>query len=120
MQNAFARHEGVVMNTQRQSITTRVGVLEKEIQKLSEIIAVGASQWNDTTRLSIDSSILAVCGLLWGFTSLLHETSDLREARKLTRMCIRQLKKGNLHAETLEQVKSTMISICEEWWKQKK
>jgi hypothetical protein len=108
------------MNTQQQSIATRVRVLEKEIEKLSEMIAAGASKWNDTTRLSIDSSILAVCGLLWGFTSLLHETSDLREARKLTKLCIRQLKKGNLHAETLEQLKSTMISICEEWWKQEK
>lgn len=107
------------MSTQRQSIVTRVEVLEKEIEKLSEIIATGTSWWNDTTRLSIDSSILAVCGLLWGFTSLLHETSDLREAKKLTRLCIRQLKKGNLHTETLERLKSTMASICEEWWKQK-
>lgn len=106
------------MNTQRQSIVTRVEVLEKEIEKLSDIIAAGASRLDDNTRLSIDSSILAVCGLLWGFTSLLHETSDLKEARRLTKTCIRQLKKGNLHAETLERLKSTMTSICEEWWKQ--
>ena len=108
------------MSLYQPDIVSRVVILEETVQKLSERIKAGASRWDDTTGLSIDASILAVCGLLWGFTSLLHETSNPTEARKLTKVCIRQLKKANLHAETMDQLKSTMISICEDFVKQMK
>lgn len=63
--------------------------LEKETaDKLDKLRAPGQSH----TAICCQSggvSILAVCGLLWGFTSLLHETSNQAEARELTGMCIR-------------------------------
>jgi hypothetical protein len=108
------------MSTYKPDIVSRVMILEETVQKLSKRIAAGAQRWDDTTGLSIDASILAICGLLWGFTSLLHETSNPVEARKLTKVCIRQLKKANLHAETMDQLKSTMTSICEDFVKQLK
>lgn len=104
---------------QERDIVSRVALLEKGVQTLSKRIAAGAPRWDDTTRLAVDSSILAVCGLLWGFTSLLHETSSHAEARKLTKLCIRQLKKANLHAETIEQLESTLISLCDEFEKER-
>ena len=106
------------MSTYKPDIVSRVMILEDTVQKLSKRIAAGAQRWDDTTGLSIDASILALCGLLWSFTSVLHETSNAVEARKLTKVCIRQLKKANLHAETMDQLKSTMTSICEDFVKQ--
>ncbi len=105
------------MSTPKPDIISRVMILEETVKKLSKRITAGAPRWDDTTGLSIDASILAVCGLLWGFTSVLHETSSPVEARKLTRVCIRQLIKANLHAETMDQLKSTMTSICEDFVK---
>ena len=107
------------MSTRERSVVSRIAFLEESVQDLSKKITAGAPQWDDTTRLAVDSSILAICGLLWGFTSLLHETSSQEEARKLTETCIRQLEKANLHAETLEELESTMISLCEEFEKQR-
>ena len=69
------------MSTYERNILSRITLLEARIQNLSEGIAAGAPRWDDTTGLAIDSSILAVCGLLWGFTSILHETSNRAEAR---------------------------------------